>query len=322
MNRYLTLFILFVSPLVLLSSCTWIGFKSGKVSWGDAKNSSTTYSSKIGWLFKKALDDPHTKTIAERMYTDYSAGIITESFFYTALTYLNDKPSLPAFLENYKKNKWVFWEKSTDTASDYIGGYIFAYAWVKPSECIEYTNALSGTFVGKRIHEWCIDVTLLYNLLNEKNEKTVDVFKKSWDIKINESLFRSIAKGETKDCWTCWIIIEWVDREKTFAEVTNLQKSDLKGKAASSPSLKNFNILALKWVVKANMNDREKFDLTYDNFLLYHAIYKSDASTCKKLLNETLSNTCIKYIEKDRTQKQEYANYIEPYIIYSYLYEL
>lgn len=255
------------------------------------------------------------------MYTDYSAGIITESFFYTALTYLNDKPSLPSFLENYKKNKWVFWEESSDTASDYIGGYIFAYAWVKTSECTEYTNALSGTFVGKRIHEGCIDSTLLYNVLGEKNEKTIDIFKKSWDLKINESLFRSIAKGETKDCWSCSVIIEWADREKTFGEISNLQKSDLKGKTVNF-SLKNFNILALKSEIKPNMSDREKFDLTYDSFLLYNAIYKSDTSTCKKLLNETLSSTCIKYIEKDRTQKQEYTNYIEPYIIYSYLYEL
>ncbi|GAB0175090.1 MAG: hypothetical protein HHAS10_09690 [Candidatus Altimarinota bacterium] len=321
MNRYLALFLFFVSPIILLSSCTGIGFKSGKVSWSDAQNSSTTYSSKIGGLFKKALDDPHTKQIAERMYTDYSAGIITESFFYTALTYLNDKPSLPSFLENYKKNKGVFGEESSDTASDYIGGYIFAYAGVKTSECTEYTNALSGTFVGKRIHEGCIDSTLLYNVLGEKNEKTIDIFKKSGDLKINESLFRSIAKGETKDCGSCSVIIEGADREKTFGEISNLQKSDLKGKTVNF-SLKNFNILALKSEIKPNMSDREKFDLTYDSFLLYNAIYKSDTSTCKKLLNETLSSTCIKYIEKDRTQKQEYTNYIEPYIIYSYLYEL
>jgi hypothetical protein len=215
----------------------------------------------------------------------------------------------------------TFWEKPSDSAWDYMAGYIFAYAWLSPSDCREYASGFSGAYVGKRILEGCIDITLLYSTLQNKNEKDIDALKKSGELKINENFFRSIARWKVDNCSSCSFIIWTVERETAFSKQKELQKADLKEKVAKI-NLKDFNVMPLKSKIGSTLTEREKFDLIYDNFLSYHAIYMWDSSVCNSIKDSVIASACTKYINKESAQKKEYANYIEPYIIYSYLYEL
>lgn len=320
MNRFFSLSIFGLLSLFVLTSCTNSRTQVWP-EWNTSTNISESKQAQLAELFKSALANPEKKPIAERAYLDFSAGMITENFLYTALTYLTEQKKFPELFWAYKKNMIAFGESPNDTAGDYIWWLIFAYAWVNNEDCWKYVATMSGTLAWLRILNWCLDTSLFFQVLKEKNMKDIDSAKKRWELEINEDFFRSLVEWKTENCGNCTLIISWTDREQAYASVVELQEKDLKDKALTI-HLKDFNILPFYDTIQSDIPNREKFDLVYDNFMLYHAVYKNSVEVCKNIKNSIISRTCEKYIGKDEWQRTTYEWYIEPYIIYSYLYEL